>query len=329
MNPREELILRCAYRRNEKLGGLSPKAYEELLAAVRENVSAFIDTPEEAAFAEVVAASETFARELRECEALDDEGYAMGRAKALNKVRASCKHALGIDPTCTDARHMFLLATQPGVGSPDQVYSELLATYRESHAQLDSLAALPGGLTWENVFLRPHARLLAALARHCVYSTRYRLAIAWGEELLELCPNDEVGVRHSMAIAYARLEDEDGLNALDDRFDHETTPWSVLSRAVLLYRLERYSAARRALLSYVRLVEGGAFAMLRPVMIPPYLPDRPEVARNSFEEAMQAVYEIETVLADEPGFTWWAQNLPGVEESGKRFAEDNGFEWDQ
>lgn len=329
MNAREELICRCARRRCAKLGGLSEKAYAELEASVRENLTEFIDTPEEIAFAEVARMRETFEHSLRELESLDDEAYAMGRAKALDVLRSSCRKALNTDPTCIDARHMFIVARLPGIGSPDRSYDELLATYRESKEALSWVAEVPGGLTWENVFLHPHARLLAALARHCVFCTRYRQAIAWGEELLSMCPNDEVGVRHSMAIAYARLEDEEGLNRLDDRFSHESTPWALLSRTILLYRLERYPAARRALNGFARLVDGAAFALLRPVLLPPYLPDRPDVDPRGFEAALQAVYEMETVIADTPNFIWWVTNQPGMVEAGQRFASDNGYEWEQ
>ena len=84
MNAREELIIRCARKRDAKLGGLSEKGFAELEAAVRENLTDFIDTPEEVAFAEVTRACETFERDLRESEALDDEAYALARAKALD-----------------------------------------------------------------------------------------------------------------------------------------------------------------------------------------------------------------------------------------------------
>lgn len=329
MNAREELVARCARRRDAKLGGLSEKAFAELEAAVRDNVTAFIDTPEEAAFAEMARAREAFEQALRDSETLDDEAYGLARTKALDTLRKSCRHALNTDPTCIDARQMFVLAIQPGIGSPDKAYGELLAAYRDSTAALAAIGKMPGGLSWENVFFHPHARLLAALARHCVFCTRYRQAIAWGKELLEFCPGDEVGIRHSMGIAYARLGDEEGLNWLDDRFGHESTPWALLSRTMLLYRLERYGAARRALNGFARLTEGGAFALFRPVLLPPYLPDRPDCEPHGFEAALQAVYEAETVIADTPGFVWWAQNQPDMVALAQQFADENGFEWEQ
>ena len=328
MRLRDELILRCARHREATLGGLSPEGFAELEAAVRENVTAFIDTVEDVAFAEVTRASENFERALRESEALDDEAYGVARAKAIDTLRKACEHAIEVDPDCTDARHMRTVCATTGFCLPNAAFKELCAVYDGSRRTFDDIARMPGGLSWDNVFFRPHARLLAALARTSIACTRYRLALELGEELLRRCPADEVGIRHTMAVAYARLEDETGLNALDDRFDHESTAWSLLSRTLLLYRLERYGSARRALRSYVHLVEGGAYALLRPVLLPPYLPSRPELGQLTFEAAMQAVFEIETVIADTPGFVAWAQEQPEVVAAAKLFADDRGFEWE-
>ena len=329
MNAREELILRCARRREAALGGLSPAAFEELKEAVRSDVASFIDTPQEAAFAEVMAMCDAFARNLREADALDDEAYGIARAKMLDTLRKSARQALSTDQGCVDAHHIFIISAPQGIGSPDRAYDQLLDTYRDSNKQIEALSSFPGGLNWENVFMHPHLRLLAALARHCVACTRYRLALEWGDKALALAPNDEVGVRHSMALAYARLEDEAGLNALDDRFQHESTAWSLLARTILLYRLERYPAAKRALRGYVQLVNGGAFALLRPVLLPPYVPDRPTCEPLSFDAALQAIYEAESILADTPGFVWWAQNQPNTIPAAKHFADANGYEWDE
>ena len=48
MNVHEELIQRCAARRRKALGDLSDQGFAELLLAVRENPSAFVDSPAEA-----------------------------------------------------------------------------------------------------------------------------------------------------------------------------------------------------------------------------------------------------------------------------------------
>ena len=328
MKLRDELILRCARRREATLGGLSPEGFVELEAAVRENVTAFIDAPEDAAFAEVVRACENFSRALAESEALDDEGYAMARAKALDSLKKACTHALETDPDCVDARHMRSVASAVGFPVINFVYTDLDTMYVKMQDSLSDIKAISGTLSWENVFARPYLRLLAALSRTAMACTRYRAAVTFAGECLELCPTDEVGVRHTVAIAFARLESESSLNELDDLFNHESSAWSLLARAILLYRLERYGSARRALRSYSQLTEGGAYALLRPVLLPPYLPMRPEAAPLSFDAALQAVFEAETVIADTPGFVAWAQSQPEVTRAAQLFADSRGFEWE-
>ena len=49
MNAWDELVARCARRRNEKIGPLSDEAYAELVLAVRQNPVDFVDAaPEQA-----------------------------------------------------------------------------------------------------------------------------------------------------------------------------------------------------------------------------------------------------------------------------------------
>ena len=327
MNLREELIHRCARRREAKLGGLSPRAFDELLETVREDVSAFIDTPQEMAFAEVVRAIETYERGLRDIDALDDEAYGLARTRLIKALIRDCGNVLKTDPVCTDARHILALAMDSQLSSPNMPFDQMMLLSRESEPAAKVASEFSGGTTWDNVFVRPHLRLLAGLARQCLATTRYSLAASCCIRALEACPTDEVGARHTMAIALARLELEDNLNELDDNINHESSAWSLLSRAILLYRLERYDSARRALRSFDSLVDGGAYALLYPVLLPPYLPARPEAAPLSFDAAMQAVFEAETVITDTPGFVAWAQSQPDVLASGKSFADSHGFEW--
>ena len=328
MSLREELILRCAHRRDAKLGGLSPKAFDELLEAVRNDVTAFVDTPSDAAFAEVTRAVENYERGLVEIDALDDEAYGIERARILNTLMQACRHVLETDPDCVDARHIIAVQMDNPLCLPNQAFDQLMTTRIETGPAAKLAAEMPGGTGWGNVFIRPHLRLLAGVARQAIATTRFTLAASYATHALEVCPTDEIGARHTLAIACARLEDEANLNALDDLFNHESTAWSLLARAVLLYRLERYDSARRALRSFARLVDGGAYALLRPVLLPPYLPARPDVAPLSFDAAMQAVFETETVIADTPGFIAWAQNQPEIVAAAKNFADSRGFEWD-
>ena len=94
-----------------------------------------------------------------------------------------------------------------------------------------------------------------------------------------------------------------------------------------MYKLGRMSAARRALAGFDRLCQGGSYALMRPVFVEVYLPDRPPVAVNSLEEATLAVHEMEPTIADVPDFINWCQGHDWLVASARRFAEKNDLDW--
>ena len=136
-----------------------------------------------------------------------------------------------------------------------------------------------------------------------------------------------LGCRHSAALAYARLEDESGFEELDARFDHKSSAWSLLARAILNFKLGRMGAARRSLAGFSSLVEGGAYALLRPILVDTYMPDRPSVAPCCYEEAMFAVHEADPIIVDVPDFASWAESQPAVRAAAQDYADKYGYDW--
>ena len=137
---------------------------------------------------------------------------------------------------------------------------------------------------------------------------------------------DPLGARNTAALAYARLEDEEGLNALEARFT-QGNAWTSLARCLLLYKLDRTPAARRSLRGFAQLNQGAAYAMMRPVFVEVYLPDRPDYAPGSFEEAMAAVHEAEVIIADTPDFVAWCQAQAWFEADARAYAEKHDLDW--
>ena len=133
--------------------------------------------------------------------------------------------------------------------------------------------------------------------------------------------------RLEVMLACARLEDEEGLGATEALFSERESAWSHLSRALLLYKLGRMSAARRALRGFDSLCAGGAYALLRPVYVDLYLPERPEAPACGFEEAVMAVREAEPIIADVPEFLGWCQGHDWLMASAQSFAERNDLDW--
>jgi hypothetical protein len=316
----EELILRCAQKRRKKIGGLSDEGFEELLLAVRENPANFIDDREEEAFARLGAALDRYHASCTNDDALDDTEFKLRHDKRLKALSSSCKEAAAISPECTDARLLIILVEES-----------------DSDKRLDDMYELaksaPTGDNkhrpdaWDDVFAHPRLRLRDAIARALVESSRYRMAQQTCEQLLSDSPSDALGARRTLALVLARLEDEEGLNDLDGRYPDQDNLWINFGRAMLLYKLGRMYPAQRALRGFDKLSRGGAYALLRPVFVEPYLPDRPQTKPGSFDEAIQLMHDAETIIDDTPGFVDWTQGLDWLVASAKSFGRESGYGW--
>lgn len=329
MKCHEELIARLAHRRNAKLGDLSKSGFEELLRAVRAHPNNFIDDPRDEAFSLVVDALDRYER-AREADDLieADEAFFVARQRRVKRLYTDCGRALARDENCADALLCRLLAQD--LRTDDRV-DQLVALQHnlEDYAQAEPLwtAAQEGRDAWDNVFTHGLLRIEAALSRALFDTARYGLADKACRQLLAKAPSDALGARHTCFLVLARLEDEEAFDALDVQLGRHGDSWSHLARVILLYKLNRLPAAKRALFSYAHLIEGGVFALLRPVLIDTYIPDRPETPENSFKEATLAVHEADPIVVDTPDLLSWAESMPKIASDAQEWAERNGFMW--
>lgn len=324
MDAHKELVARLALKRRRALGELSDGAFRELEAAVSSNPAGFVDDAEEEAFLELSRALDLYESAQHDDDLLDDRQYERARSKRLGELHERCQRVLAIDPACGDARLVHTLSADL---NPDETLDRLLDQSTREQESLGPVRVPATGDAWSDVFARPRLRLEDAIARTCLDSARYRMALRHSSELLRLAPLDVLGARYTCALAMARLEDEDGLEWLDQRFSRQGNAWLHLARVVLLYKLDRMPAARRALKGFGRLVEGGAYALLQPVFVDTYMPDRPAFEPGSFHEATLAVHEADPIIADTPDLAPWAAEQPAFVEEAQRFAEANGLDW--
>ena len=318
MKAKQEGLLRLAQRRSAQLGTLSSEAFDELMLAVKKDPDTFATTDADRAFLALGAALANNEQARMGEEFLDDTSYECARTRRLARLAEKCRAALEIDPACLDAKTI-----------------EAMVTHRDSGEALEALLALeeelgspePTSFSWDNALCRPHLRLKGAIVRALLETTRFRAAIAACEELVALEPSDPLGARYTWALACARLEDEAAFNELDARFGRAGNAWSHIARTLLMFKLNRWSAACRALRGYASLCEGGAYALMRPIYIEGYLPDRPAFTPGTFEEAALAVHEADPVVADTPDFIAWVSTQEDFMADAKRFAAKNDLEW--
>jgi len=299
---------------------MSDAAYEELLLAVRQNPEAYIDSDAERAFALLAQAMRKFNESARDDDLLDDDQYMAARNKRFETLRGACQAALSLDADCLDAQLLLTLAT---VGRPDKLL-DALCELEEKFADGPAFAQLDWGNPWD----RARLRLRAAISRTCADCACWKMALETANSVLGVTESagDPLGARNTAALAYARLEDEEGLNALEARFT-QGNAWTSLARCLLLYKLDRTPAARRSLRGFAQLNQGAAYAMMRPVFVEVYLPDRPDYASGSFEEAMAAVHEAEVIIADTPDFVAWCQAQTWFEADARAYAEKHDLDW--
>ena len=326
MDAREEMIFRLALKRRRKLGTLSDEGFTELELAVRADPTRFVDDQEEEAFMLVAKALSELDASRATDELLDDEQFEQSRARRMERLAKGASDALSCDPKCADARLLLLLSSTTDLELLLDGLIDLEQTLEDDCGPL-----LPGatGDAWADVFLRPRLRVMAQVAQNLLYTARYRMCCDACQRLLECAPLDVLGARLSYALALARLEDEEGFNWLDAHEGRHGNAWFHLGRLILMYKLGRTSAIRRALSGYDRLCTGGAYALLQPHFVDTYLPDRPAFEPGSFEEAMLAVHEADAIVCDIPDFRLFCRDQPAFLESARTFCNQNGLDWNE
>ena len=324
MDARKEQIRRLALKRRRKLGSLSDEAFEELELAVREDPMRFVDDDEEQAFLQITQALDRYEQSRHDDDLLDDEQYVQKREQRNAALVAACDQALVTYDGCVDALTLRLLALDL---SQAELFDRLLETHESLRSNEGSVQIPVAGDAWADVFVRPRLRLQAALARTGINTSRFRMTCDFCLDLLARAPLDALGARFTCALAMARLEDEKGFDWLDSREGRRGNAWFHLSRAILMYKLGRIPAARRALRGFDQLCAGGAYLLLQPMYVDTYLPDRPTFEPGSFQESMLCVHEADPIISDIPDFAAWACDQKGFLASAQDFCTRNGFQW--
>lgn len=313
----EEIAERVAVHRRATLeaerGPMSEEAFAELRNAVTADMASYLTDPSDCAIKTVYDALIADDAARSEEEFLDDASYEAAREKRYARLQAACTAALALDEHCLDAQQVLIMT------NGHEPYKTL--------ASLREFAETMGEVPTDALMRRPYLRVLAATARLELECACYKRARAAAEQLIKLDPTDELGARYTLAIALARLEDEAALNTLDARFAHSGNAWMHLARTVLMFKLDRMDAARRALRGYTSLCRGGAYALLRPVFVETYIPQRPLFEPGSFEEAVLAVRECDPIIMDTPDFLAWAAAQDDFSQQAQAFARKNDLDW--
>lgn len=338
--------------------------HPDLTAAARELVHEEIpQRPEKYATSEhaqaLVSYLEVHERLIQELERIDelpDAEFEQQRNRLFDEAREAFAQIARTDQLCVDAA---LVGTLLANISIDACITELLKLEQRVHehlqrnvedfddeaphfwneralerrAEREGHSADAAARTMEEPEFIGWLHTLEALAQLCLASARYRAAEGYARTVLRAAgyPSRQEG---TVFLVRARLEDDEGFfefaHELEATRPNEAavlvddSPWFLLGRTLLLYKTGRRRPAKRALRDFAARCEGGAFFLLNPTYMMPYLPVRPP-AREPWNLAHQAVWEADGIIVDTPDFAAWAESIEGIRESSEDFAKRYGF----
>lgn len=317
---------------------LTPAARDLLRDEVAQRPEAYASTDHARALVSYMRVHGNLMAQLARMEELADDEFERQRARLFDETRRDLIAIWQTDRSCVDARLLdTLLANVP----LDDCLMDLLRLEREVREQLyreapdfdtnaehlwrdgdaaERTATDPTAIGWLHI--------VEALAQGSLVSGRFRAAASYARQVMQARGYDNFAVG-TLLLALARLEDEDAFFACvrdaDPELRLEDSPWYLLGRTLLLYKLGRRKNARRALRDFAARCDGGAFFLLNPTYLTPYLPARPSFPRDPWERVHEAVWEADGIIVDTPDFVTWAEGVEGVAEASERFAERNGF----
>ncbi|MBM6943259.1 hypothetical protein [Collinsella intestinalis] len=281
---------------------------------------------------------------------LPDDEFERKRAQLFGEARIAFAHIAERDRLCADAQLCAILLAEVPLDSALADLLKLEETLR-SHLTVNVVGFdLEAPHYWEPASLRelgldaaqrtasePEVvgwlHTVEALSSLCLASARYRAALSYARMVHAAAgyPNHAEG---TMLLALARLEDEEGFFSFVHELEAsplapgdlavDDSPWYLLARAILLYKLDKRRAAQRALHDFAARCDGGAFFLLNPTYLDPYLPVRPAPV-TSWDLTHQAVWDADGIIADTPDFAAWAEGVDGIFDSSESFAAHNGF----
>jgi tetratricopeptide (TPR) repeat protein len=180
------------------------------------------------------------------------------------------RDALAIDPDCADA-YVLLAEHTPGRKERLDLYEKAVAAGERSLGEAFERSV---GHFWGVVETRPYMRARLGLATTLWEFARRDEAVGHLQEMLRLNPNDNQGVRYTLAGFLLFLDRDEELSALIDRYGEEESAFWAYTRALLAFRHEGDTIASRRLLKAARKVNRFVPAYIVGDEMPP--PDKPD-----------------------------------------------------
>lgn len=254
-----------------------------------------------------------------------------GCQSLIDEARHLLGEALELDPKCHDATRMLAAAEMP---SFEEYYRFLVDGEDEVRISCEQEADKldvedPEGMRLaRELVMRPYARWLATEASRALICGRYRRCVKTSLQLLEHDPDDNADVRFTLALAYAKLEDEKALEDLvaRERRDHGSpdTAWFALARLAMAHKRCDTAAARNIVQGILRNYPHAGLTLDRQDELPDGVYARLAVEPFSEDELILAVSEAAVLLQegrdahDQGSLGAWLVHQPEVAKASRR-----------
>ena len=228
---------------------------------------------------------------------------AFGAQDQQERIRLA-KRALEISPDCADA-YVVLAENAPTRKEASDYYEKGVAAGERALGP-DTFQESVGHF-WGLMDARPYMRAREGLAHSLWVIGRHDEAVSHLQDMLRLNPNDNQGLRDSLASWLPYLDRDQELADLLSRYDDATATWSY-SRALLAFRRQGDTPESRQLLDAAK--KENPFVPEFLLDDEPLPHDRPD--HYGHGDRNEAILYVGTALKawkSTPGAITWAQNV--------------------
>jgi len=257
-----------------------------------------------------------------EPETADDYLELAERALSKKKCVEYLHKALELEPENVDVQLQLIGHTLEGKSDEQLPALQKLMDAAAKQLEQEGCFKEDVGAFWDVLETRPYMRVCYAYFEALIFCGMIRRAIDEGQRLLELCENDNLGVRYQLMHLYAYMEDEMHALALHKRFDAYEETQMLLPLAVLYYKLNQFDKAEdyikrlaKANKDTKKFLRAAAHDELDDYIdeLNPY-GYRPFTMEELLDELMHTSYLFDSV----PYFFAWASNVLATKSASKK-----------
>ena len=176
-------------------------------------------------------------------ETADDYLELADRAMSKKKCVEYLRKALELEPENVDVQLQLIVHSLEGKSDKQLPALQKLMDSAAKQLEQEGCFQEDVGAFWGVLETRPYMRVCYTYFEALIACGMMRRAIDEGQYLLELCENDNLGVRYQLMHLYVFMEDEMHALALHKQFDSYEETQMLLPLAVLYYKLNQFDKA--------------------------------------------------------------------------------------